>query len=407
MVYVAALGLVDAVFVMLSALAYGIIDVHSAQISKSEGAAKFVQEYPTLLLSALVAIIVSWVPVKISSLFFVDILTLLKQPVEAIVIAESNLQVRADAYVLGVMYVIVPLALRVRGYRRLPLVLIGLSLLLKLYLNSVIEQLFAQLARSHIEQAVAYVTAIVQAFSISIGLLVLLSSTNELRKFRFDLNVFAASCRDLISHAPKIAVWNLNDFASSAVVVFVFGRIGTDFLAAANLASKLTSLFYRVPQALTESAFIFYSYALNRTLGERRRINKSTVIYSVLPVVILGFVVLFCANDVVRYMTPGAKPELQMVAGFIIKVHMLFALFYVLQHLFSQFLVVERQTRFLLISSVMSTWLLVIPGVFLLDALGLSGEAIIVFERCSIALMALVNIAYFKYFQSTIAPSAR
>lgn len=400
--YVAALGLVDAVFVILSGLAYGIIDIHAAQISKAEGQSNFAREYPTLLLSALFSIALSWLPVKLGSLFFMEILTALGQPIEAIMIADSNLQVRADTYILTVLYVIVPLALRVRGYRKLPLALVGVSLLLKLYLNSTIEHVFPQLASIHIEQAVVYTTAMAQVFSISVGLLVLLSSTVHFKTVMIDRRLFNESCRDLLSHAPKIAAWNINDFVSSSIVVLMFGRIGIDFLAAANLASKITSLFYRVPQAFAESAFIFYGYATSSDADERKRTTKVTVLYSILPVLLLSMVVFLCSDILIVSLAPDVGTEVKGIADFIIKTHMIFALFYVLQHVFSQFLVAERQTKFLLAASLISTWFLVVPGVYLINAFGASGEAIVMFERCSIVLMALINVAYLRRFRNGV-----
>ncbi|RON79781.1 MATE family efflux transporter [Pseudomonas fluorescens] len=393
--YVAALGLVDVIFAIVTAFAYGIIDIHASQVSKAEGRNQFVQDYPGLMLSAVLAVLISWVPVQAGGLFFVDVLTALGQSAEVLALGESNYHARTDVYVLSILYVLIPLALRIRGYRKLSLILLFASFVIKLVLNANIYSVFGELADNYLEKAVVYTSAWAQLFTIVVGgaCLVAMVVSNADRQFEF--KVFRHSLIDMLIHTPKIAAWNVNDFVSSAVVTLVFGRLGVDYLAAANVAAKITGLFYRVPQALSESALVFYGYVLDKTVEDRKHTAGYSLLCSVAPVLPISIVLFLCADYIIDLLSPGLAGEVKSIADFLIKVHMVVALFYVLQHVCSQFLVGERQTGFLLVSSLISTWFLVVPGVMLIAHAGMAGEKIIIFERLSIVLLGMINMIFF------------
>lgn len=393
--YVAALGLVDVIFAIVTAFAYGIIDIHASQVSKAEGRNCFVQHYPSLILSAVLVVLLSWVPVQAGSLVFVDVLTALGQPADVLVLGESNYHARADVYVLSILYILIPLALRIRGYRKLSLSLLLGSFLIKLILNANIYSIFGEWADNYLEKAVVYTSAWAQLFTIVVGAacLVMIVASNADRKF--ESKVLKQSLIDMLVHTPKIAAWNVNDFVSSAVVTLVFGRLGVDYLAAANVAAKITGLFYRLPQALSESALIFYGYVLEKTVEERKRTAGYSLLCSIAPVLPISVLLFFYAEYFIDLLSPGLAGSVKSIAGFLIRVHMVVALFYVLQHVCSQFLVGERQTGFLLKSSFISTWFLVVPGVMLIAQAGMSGEMIIIFERCSIVVMGMINMIFF------------
>ncbi|WP_186828296.1 MATE family efflux transporter [Pseudomonas syringae] len=392
--YIAALGLVDAVFSIISALAYGVIDIHATQIANAEGRRRFTQDYPSLFFSATCVFLLSWLPVMVGSLVFVPALTAFGQPDDVITIGASNLEARAYLYLFSVFYIIIPLALRIHGYRKFSLGLLIFSFIIKILLNLNIHTLLPVVSNLNLEKAVVYTTSIAQIFTIAVGgaFLFFLSTRDS---FKLNFETFRESIRDLIAHTPRIAAWNVNDFVSSSLVVMVLGGFGVNYLAAANIASKITSLFYRLPQALSESALVYYGYVAEEVVQRRRQRATAVLRYSCIPVFFVSVIIFFSAEWLIKTVSPAFSGRALEIAAFMIKIHMIVALFYVAQHACSQFLVVERRTKFLLFSSLISTWILVVPGVLIVRYYGLSGEAVVLFERFSIVVIGLVNLVYF------------
>ncbi|PHX44339.1 hypothetical protein AO263_30330 [Pseudomonas sp. NZIPFR-PS5] len=294
--YIAALGLVDAVFSIISALAYGIIDIHATQIANVEGRRRFTEDYASLFLAAACVFFLSWLPVLVGSVFFVPALITLGQPADVVTIGASNLEARAYLYLLSVFYIVIPLAVRIHGYRKFSLGLLISSFIIKILLNSNIDILFPVVSHFHLEKAVVYTTSIAQTFTIITGGAFLFSVGGR-GSFKLNFEVFRESVRDIIAHTLKIAAWNINDFVSSSLVVMVLGGFGVNYLAAANIASKITSLYYRLPQALSESALVYYGYLAEATIQRRRQRATAVLRYSCIPVFLASVLVFFSAEN--------------------------------------------------------------------------------------------------------------
>jgi len=242
-----------------------------------------------------------------------------------------------------------------------------------------------------IEQAIAYATVLAQAVAVAAGFIIILY-VRASAKCKLHKSVFRSAFWDIAHHAPALSAWNLNDYLSSFAIILILGQAGTAILAAANIASKITILFYRLPQACCEAAFVYYGYAANHVVKVRQAAIAVIIRYSIFPTLVVAGILWFLAPVAVASLSGLNQSSSLAAAVFIVQTHCIFAVAYIIQHLFAQFLAIERKAKFLLVTSAANTYGFVIPAAlccfFILD----SWQLMIVCERFSVMLLALANV---------------
>lgn len=387
--YVAGLGLSDVMNSVLMAITFGVVDLHAAQLAMAEGNGSLAEDYTSYLTALAVILAICTAPVLALDRVTSMALAFAHQPQASIDIAASNFSVRAVFFPVGVFYLATPLALRIAGNRNAALFCIGVASSVKLIENTVIHTGVTTLIP--VEKMIAYATVLAQSVAIAAGFIFILY-VRALARYKPRKSVFHSAFWDIAHHAPALSAWNLNDYLSSFAVLLILGQAGTAMLAAANIASKITTLFYRLPQACCEAAFVYYGYAANYVVKIRQVVIAVIIHYSILPTLLVAGILWFLAPVAVISLSDIKQPLSLAAAIFIIRTHCIFATAYVIQHLFAQFLTIERKAKFLLVTSAANTYGFVIPVALCCFFILGSWQLMVVCERFSVMLLALANV---------------
>jgi Na+-driven multidrug efflux pump len=203
-----------------------------------------------------------------------------------------------------------------------------------------------------------------------------------------------AEFRSMAKTAPGIGVRHLNDYMGAIIPQLFVGTLGVQPLAATVVASKIFTLFCRVPQACVSATFVFYGYEVGRdaTPGQLAERARTLVRWSLLPTAVAVVVVLavtpwlldaFGGDDLNRTLA------WHMVFAYMISVPM-----YIFEANYGEMLTVHQHGGLLSGASTVVTYLLAVPlaavGVFAL------GSPFVAVASCIFAATAVVLYLFWQ-----------
>lgn len=362
--HVAAIGLGELIVSVLFAVLFGYSDLFSSKLARSEGADATRAGLPALLrVYALTVLTIS--------VFFFG-LACLVLPAMAAAYPDPGLVWPTSAYVIircstvGIFMVYLTSieALKICGLKSYALAptLIGFVLNIAgnaLFLHTPLLDRFW-----NIEAAVASSTIIAQLLAALIALLIyfwklpLKREGDGVIRWRGLWREYPGFMVDGFSIGSR----NLNDYISNIAPLLFIGAMGAETVAAAAVATKLATLFYRVPQGCFGASLVFYSYALERQASGATAGNKGEiwrlVAYSAAPTAVVALIFLILRRELASLF--GTSVHIDLVAV-LLSAYFVFLPAYFFEHFFGELLAAHHRDMILFRLSTGATVLILIP----------------------------------------------
>jgi MATE family multidrug resistance protein len=159
--------------------------------------------------------------------------------------------------------------------------------------------------------------------------------------------------------APGVGARHLNDYAGSVVPLMFIGTMGVRPLAAAVVATKIFTLFCRVPQACFSAAFVHYGYALGRRDPDLPAVVRRLRRYAAVPT---GAAVLATVVLSPWLVTAFAPPDLDLsLARWLMAAYLITVPAYFFEQFAGELLTVHQRGGRLAAASTIATYVLTIP----------------------------------------------
>ncbi|MFJ9847866.1 hypothetical protein [Streptomyces sp. NPDC101150] len=358
---VAAIAQGDVLVTAVYALLLGVVDVFASRLAIAEGGGATSRRLPVLLASLLLLL----VPLQLLGVAIskgtTPALTLFHQNAHLIPLASDYVSVRMYAVVSVLLYVSANEALKICGMKNLSVV----ALLLGFAVNALLDWMFlytaTQTAFASPTQAVGAATVAAQTLMALFGGVILarqLRSRSERPQLPRWAEV-AAEAASMARTSLAVGVRHLNDYVGTVVPLLFIGTMGIQVTAAAGIATKVYTLFCRIPQACFGGTFAFYSYGLGDPgtdlAATARRLHR----YAALPTAAATLVSVATSPWIVQsFATPGLDTGL---ARAFFLAYLLYLPFYFFEQQYGEILTAHQQGGQLLTASTAVTYLLTIP----------------------------------------------
>ena len=168
----------------------------------------------------------------------------------------------------------------------------------------------------------------------------------------------------LLRNAPGISARLLNDYAGSVIPILFIGTMNTTTVAAAAAATKIYTLFCRVPQAFFSATFVHYSYGLEKRAAELRsdetqKVIKRLMYYSAWPTAIALVMMLASSPSLVQLF--GGNGIDVPLASSLLLAYLIFVPIYFFEQFYGELLTAHARAGLLFKASTMATYLVTIP----------------------------------------------
>lgn len=155
---------------------------------------------------------------------------------------------------------------------------------------------------------------------------------------------------------------SLNDYISNLVPLLFIAAMGAERAAAAAVATKLATLYYRVPQGCFGASLVFYSFTLNRFTrrpGRARRVRlQRLALYSAAPTTFFALTFLVLSDPLALLFGEAVDPTWITV---LLTAYLVFVPAYFAEHFLAELLAVHRQDLVMVWPSTLATFALALP----------------------------------------------
>ncbi|MCG7203592.1 MATE family efflux transporter [Streptomyces arenae] len=377
---VAAVGLGDVVNAGLTALlAIGVVDTFSSRLAIAEGRGDLARRLPVLAAALLVLLLVAQASAVLLSSAVQPALRLAGQDPRLAGLAGDFVIVRGCSLGFTILYAALNEALRICGLknRSLLLLVVGFAT------NAALDWAFLYTPLSG--RFASPVVAVAAATTGSQLLIACFALRFFLRRMRArgerftrpDRASVVAETRSMARNAPGVGARHFNDYAGTITVTLLLGTLGVQVLAAVTVATKVWSLFCRIPQACVSGTFVYYGYRLGKnesdlpaTARTLPATARTLLRYAAVPTAAGAVTVALAAPWLVRLFAGAGQDERltrSLLFAFLLTVPA-----YLLENHFGEILSVHQRGALLATASAVTTYALAVPlaavGVFVLHS---------------------------------------
>lgn len=399
--HVAAVGVGESVVTLVGAFAVGFVDSFTGRLAQAEGAGETGRRLPVLVGGFLLALVPLQVLALVIALGIRPVLDLVGQSSEIVPLASTYVAVRMLGVVLNLAFASVMEVLKVCGLRNWSVA----ALVFGLTMNVLFDWLFlygpAEGWFGSPEAAVATATVASQFLMGAFGLVVFVRGFAA-RQERFAWPARAevvGESGSLLRVGSGVGVRHLNDYAGATIPFLMLGTLGVTTVAATAVATKIWTLYCRVPQACFTSSFVFYGYALGRGRDEAEAARGRLIRLSAAPTVI-GALLVMAASPWLVVLFGGRSGDtglgVVLVLAFFISLPL-----YFFEAFYGELLTVHQQGALLSVASTIVTYALIIPfAVFSIFVLHSAFWSIASTAIASIPTAVIFTSRYFRLVRS-------
>ncbi|CQR66117.1 MATE family efflux transporter [Streptomyces leeuwenhoekii] len=369
---VAAVGQAEVLISAIYAVFIGVVDVFGSRLAIAEGEGLTWRRLPVLATALLLLLIPCQIIGVALGLGVEPLLRVTGQKAELIPLVGDYVQVRTYAIALVLGYMILSESLKICGLKNLSAV----NLLFGFAMNALFNWVFLNTDASRLFDSPA--AAVATATLVAQGLMALSGGIVLVRQLRSRPESFArperqavlAEFRSMTRTAPGVGLRHFNDYMGTTIPLLFIGTLGVVQLAAATVATKIYTLFCRVPQACFAGSFVFYGYALGDRSSDLTRTVRKMRLYAAVPTAVATAVTVLAAPWLVEaFASPGLDRDL---AQSLLFAYLLYIPAYFFEQIFGEMLTVHQRGGLLFVSSTVVTYALTIPlawyAVFVLDS---------------------------------------
>ena len=292
--HVAAIGLGEAVITTISAFLIGIVDSFSGRLAQAEGSGEAGSRLP-LLAGAFCLVLVPVAVLLITTAVLASpFLHLIGQNEALIPLASIFISIRLLGAALNLVSTAVLEVLKICGLQNMTVRSLIIGLGLNVFFDYLVLWGPAADWFGSPEAGVATATVVAQV------LMGMFAGAVAVREFRRRGDRFVRPTLDAIGREAAsigrvgsgIGLHQVNDYAAATVPFLMMGTLSVRVVAAAAAATKIWTLYCRVPQACFTTSFVFYGYAVGRDRAEARDTIRKLHGYSAAPTLIAAVLVL-------------------------------------------------------------------------------------------------------------------
>jgi multidrug resistance protein, MATE family len=388
--HVAAVGQAELFVAAMSAFFIGIVDTFSSRAAMAEGRGTTAQRLPVLAAAFVLLLLAGEVVGLAITALIEPFLGLVNQQPDLIPLVGDYVGVRAGTVGLLLSYLATTEILKICGLKNYSFA----ALLAGFGLNALFNWVFLYTgAASHFsspESAVASATVLAQVLMTAASVAVFIRQLRGRAEpfVRPERRGVLAEFASMARTGPGIGVRHLNDYAAAIIPVLFIGTLGVQAVAAAVVATKIYTLYCRIPQACTSTTFVYYSYAVGRDEPDLAGRARTLLGYAAIPTAIGALIVLALGPWLIDVF--GSESLDSALAMAVLLAFMLPLPLYLLEATFAEILSVHQRGGLMSLSSTLATYLLTIPvawyAVFVLHSAPLA----ILFSWVSSPLLVLL-----------------
>lgn len=147
--------------------------------------------------------------------------------------------------------------------------------------------------------------------------------------------------------------------SQGADITLILGTLGVQVLAAVTVATKIWSLFCRIPQACVSGTFVFYGYQLGQDPRRTAQRARTLLWYSVVPTAVGAAAVALSSPWLVRLFA-GADQDTALTQ-LLLLAFLCTLPAYLIEHHFGEILTAHQRSGLLALGSTITTYTLSVP----------------------------------------------
>lgn len=399
--HIAAVSQGELITSALLAALIGLVDTFTARLAVMEGAGKTRERLPALVASFVVLALLVTLIASLIALSIKPVLTGFNQVPDLINPIADYVVTRLLSVPAVLAYVAANEALKICGMKSMALKNVIFGLLLNVGLNGLF--LFSHLGPlfASPEMAVAFATTLAQTAmaGMAISLFYRRFRATYPGKIVIALREVVRQAKSMLLKASGIGVRHLNDYVSTVVPVLFIGTMSVQAVAAAGIATKLYTLFCRVPQACFGASFVYYGYSVDAASSQhdqRGGIVRKLLVYSTVPTVVALCLTYVFRHQLIQLFGNGSLNGI--LASSILLAYLMYVPAYFFEQLFGELLTVHQRSDVLLVASTLSTYLLTLPLTYFAAFHQKSAFATIAAKGPSTLLLALIFTLVFTSY---------
>ncbi|AJE87485.1 integral membrane protein [Streptomyces albus] len=377
LLHVAAVGQGELIVSGVFAFFVGVVDIFTARLAVAEGENARAHRLPVLVWALLPLLGLCEVLGLLVGAGVEPFLRLTGQQPELVPLVGDYVQVRAWSTAAVLAYIVIGETLKICGMKNASFLILGAGLGVNVLLNWVFLYTSAASLFASPASAVSAATVGAQILMACAGLGYFLRQ-NRRPDAPADVPAAARPARDevlaefrsMLRTAPGVGARHFNDYAGAIVPSLFIGTLGIQAVAAAGVATKIYTLFCRVPQACASGAFAFYGYAVGARDTALPAVARRLLVYTAVPTAVAaGVLLLYSPQTVGVFASAGMDQDLarDLLLAFLLPLPV-----YVLSAVHGEMLTVHQRGGLLFGASTLTTYLLTIPlawyAVFVLDS---------------------------------------
>ncbi|MEV8327643.1 MATE family efflux transporter [Kitasatospora sp. NPDC056731] len=361
--HVAAVGQGDLLILGIYSFFQGAVEAFSSRLSVAEGAERTAQRLPALLAALLTILIISQFLGSAIAYGSETVISWFGQSPDQVPLVGDYVQVRSHAVALVIIYWISNESLKICGARNLTFVVLGLGFVI----NAALDWLFLYtswgvdlFATPESAVATSTVAAQVVMAACSAWMFVRLLRKRGIPLAKPERKPVFEELRGMSRLALGVGARNVNDYTGSIVPVMLIGTLGVPVMAASLVATKIYTLFCRVPQACFESSFVHYGYWAGGSAAEGRSAAVRILLRRAAIPTAVATVLTALASPWLVGLFSGEGLD-RTLAVVLVLAYLLYVPLYFAEQFLGKLLVVHRLGGVLFAASTAATYLLVIP----------------------------------------------
>jgi MATE family multidrug resistance protein len=362
-VMVAAVGLGDLVTLLYMAFFAGVVDVYAARLARAEGRSSTWRDFPRLI-GALFAITGLWTVVGIAAATLTPLLFEVVGSDRSVAdVAAGYVAVRMVGVPFTLTLAAISVTLRILGRKRASIWMIVIGFFLNALFNAALIYGPVSSWTENPVMSVAAATVVAQILTAGGGGIVLSWHLRRRRSESVEAaehdTGFIALTGSMLRTSLGVGLRQMNNYAAAVVPFMLISRLDVGTIAAAAVATKVWTLYCRVPQAALSTAGVFIAYARGRSERAAHAVANRGFRYVIWPSLAAAMGVAASVPLLAR-LFGGDDTDMALV-WILSGAYLVAAPAYVVENFSGEVLTLEQRAAWLSVPSTVVTYAITIP----------------------------------------------
>ena len=379
---IGAVGYSEVLTMVTLSLFTGVTRIFQGEFAKLEASHEGNEKVASLFISTAFATLVAIVMFAGVVQLIPSVLALLKQPGSFISSSQEYLNIKVFQTPIIFIYSLIAICLRIKGIEK---AVIG-NLVFGLILNTLLNYYVLYVGKLSTDP----IWSVAMTSLVSYGIMLLNLSfycyfkfRKKTKSFNFILNKKEVKNYNALylRNSFSIGLRNMNDFMMSLAVMLAMGVMGAKVLSVYTIVSKIMQVYYRFPQAVCTTSFTFYNYSIGRKGRVKNLLKEGQrfVNWAIVPLTAITVALYFARSAILGYFVQ--EKDLIDLGSQFLELYLFASLFYLFEHLYSNYLNALHRTKVQFLISTGISYLFTVP-LILLSVLYFESPESIVRAQC-------------------------